>query len=157
MKKRTIWMIAAACAILLCGCSQSEEPVARTSDFGSIVENSQGKSGTASGHSFSESEEGQPESSQPVESAAPSSSKQAPEQPIFTSPKDQTASQPGNTALASSNQPASAGSEESERQAETAPAPVQQPAEPQVNRNSPLRNPQYQQNLPLPPNRRPLM
>lgn len=135
MKKRTIWMIAAACAILLCGCSQSEEPVARTSDFGSTVEDSQGESGTASGHSFSESEERQPESSQPVEGAVPSSSKQAPEQPTSASasPKEQPAARPGNTAPtvpASSKQPASAGSEESEGQPETTPAPAQT-AEPQ--------------------------
>lgn len=134
MKKRTIWMIVAACAILLCGCSQSEEPVARTSDFGSILENSQGESGAASGHSFSESEEGQPESSKPVESAVPSSGKGVPKQPISASSNERAASQPVNTAPTvptSSQQPASAGSGESERQAETAPAPVQQPAEPQ--------------------------
>lgn len=133
MKKTTIWMIAAACAILLCGCSQSEEPVARTSDFGSIVEDSRGESDTASGHSFSESEGSQPESSQPVESAAPSSGKEAPEQPTSASPKERTAPRPGNAAPTvpdSSKQPASAGSEESERQPETTPAPAQ-PAEPQ--------------------------
>lgn len=133
MKKKIIWMIVAACAILLCGCSHSEEPVARTSAFGSTAEDSQTESDSASGHSFSESEEGQPESSKPVESAAPSSGKEAPEQPTSASPKERTAPQPGNaapTVPASSKQPASAGSEESERQAETEPAPAQ-PSKPE--------------------------
>lgn len=71
MKKTTIWIAVAACAILLCGCSHSEEPVARTS-FGNAVEDNQGELDAGS-HSFSESEESQPESSKPVESAAPSS------------------------------------------------------------------------------------
>lgn len=44
MKKKIIWIAVAACAILLCGCSQSqsEEPVARTSDFGASLRTSGG-------------------------------------------------------------------------------------------------------------------
>ncbi len=133
MKKKIIWIAAAACAILLCGCSHSEEPAARTSIFGSTVEDSQGESENDFSHSFSESEEGQPGSSQPMESAAPSSGEEASEQPPSTSPKEQTTSQPGNTAPtvpASSSQPASVEPEESKRQVEPTPAPAQ-PFEPQ--------------------------
>lgn len=128
MKKRTIWMIAAACAILLCGCSHSEEPVAHTSDSSSTAESSWEEAKTDESHSFSESEEGQPESSKSVESAAPSFDQEAPEYPISTSSREQPAAQRENSVPASSDQSVSAVSEESERQSESATSPVQQPA-----------------------------
>lgn len=132
MKKRAIWIAAAACVILLCGCSHSEEAGAYLSTTSSTVEEKREGSETNSSHSFSESK---PEDATPAESKKPmepAEKEEAVEQPSTASAKGQMEPQPGNTASAipdSSKQPASAGLEESEPQPEA--APVQQPAEPQ--------------------------